>query len=132
MAQTEWRPTGDVAVLTVDDQECFRDVLRDMIAATSGFVLVGEACSGEEALLAVESLSPHLVLMDVRMPGMDGATAAQAIISQSPRTVVVLISVEDPELAPGVQALSHAVARVPKQHLRPQLLRDLWANACRN
>jgi len=122
----------DVAVLTVDDQDCFRDALRDMIAATAGFVLVGEACSGEEALSAVDLLAPELVLMDVRMPGMDGVAATRAIITRRPRTVVVLISAEDPELAPGVEALSQAVARVRKQHLRPQLLRDLWADANRN
>lgn len=116
----------DVAVLAVDDQASFRDVLREVIAATSGFVLVGEACSGAEALAAVDSLSPELVMMDVRMPGMDGVTATQAIMASRPQTVVVLISAEDPDLAPGVDALGGTVARVRKQHLRPQLLRDIW------
>jgi len=124
--------TSDVAVLTVDDQESFRAVLRDVIDATAGFVLVGEACSGEEAVSVVDSLSPELVLMDVRLSGMDGVAATRAIITRHPRTVVVLISAEDPELAPGVETLGEAVARVRKQHLRPQLLRDVWAQAHHN
>ncbi len=116
----------DVAVLTVDDQACFRDVLRELIEATAGFALVGEARSGEEALSAVHSLSPDLVMMDVRMPGMGGVAAARAINVRHPRTAVVLISAEDPGLAPGIDALGAAVTRVRKQHLRPQLLREIW------
>jgi chemotaxis response regulator CheB len=129
MVVPEGGPSRDVAVLTVDDQESFRAVLREMIDATAGFVLVGEACSGEEALAVVDVLSPELVLMDVRLSGMDGVTATRRIITRHPQTVVVLISAEDPELAPGVEDLSAAVACVRKQHLRPQLLRDVWAQA---
>jgi chemotaxis response regulator CheB len=123
------RPMSDIAVLTVDDQESFRAVLRDMIEATAGFTLVGEACSGEEAVSVVESLAPELVLMDVRLSGMDGVTATRVITSRHPETVVVLISAEDPDLAPGVDQLSAGVPRVPKQHLRPQVLHDVWARA---
>jgi len=122
----------DVAVLTVDDQESFRSVMRDLIDATAGFVLVGEACSGEEAVSAVDALAPELILMDVRMAGMDGVAATRVITARHPDAVVVLISADDPESAPGVEALSDAVARVPKQHLRPDVLREVWADAHHN
>jgi uncharacterized membrane protein len=67
----------DVRTLAVDDREAFRDVLRDLIAAAPGFLLVGEASSDEEATRAVDLLSPRLVLMDVTMPGIGGIGAAR-------------------------------------------------------
>jgi CheY-like chemotaxis protein len=119
----------DIKTLTVDDHRSFREALRDLIAAAPGFVLVGQACSGEEAVRAVECLTPELVLMDVVMPGMGGIAAAQAIISRCPEVVVLLISVDDPALHPGALALDGAVACARKQDLRPRQLRQLWETA---
>jgi DNA-binding NarL/FixJ family response regulator len=116
----------DVKIFVVDDHEVFRDVLRDLIAAAPGFLLVGEACSGEEATRAVDLLSPQLVLMDVAMPGIGGVAAARQIVSRYPDIAVVLISVDDPSLNPGVVALGSAVACARKQDLRPWKLRELW------
>ena len=117
---------SEVTILVVDDHEAFRDALRDLIDAAPGFLLVGEACSGEEATRAVELLSPELVLMDVTMPGMGGIAAAQEIVSQHPEVTVVLISVNDPSLHPEVVDLGDAVACARKQDLRPRMLRELW------
>jgi DNA-binding NarL/FixJ family response regulator len=121
-------PVGirDVTILAVDDQEVFRDVLRDLIASASGFLLVGEASSGEDATRAVDLLSPQLVLMDMRMPGMGGIAAARQIASRHPEVAVVLISLDDPSLHPEVAALGNAIACARKQDLRPQKLRELW------
>jgi CheY-like chemotaxis protein len=116
----------DVRILAVDDHRAFREALRDLIAAAPGFVLVGQASSGEEALRVVESLSPELVFMDVVMPGMGGIAATRAILSRRPEVVVVLISVDDPALYPGASALGDGVLCVRKQDLRPQQLRQLW------
>ena len=58
-----------VGVLVVDDQQVFRGVLRELVAATAGMTLLGEAASGEQALDAVDELAPQLVIMDKRMPG---------------------------------------------------------------
>ena len=68
---------GQVTMLVVDDQEPFRDAMRELVAATAGFELVGEAASGEDALAAIGNLSPELVLMDVRMPGIGGIEATR-------------------------------------------------------
>ena len=116
---------GDVTILAVDDHEAFRDVLRDLIAAAPGFLLVGEACSGEEAIRAVELLLPELVLMDVTMPGIGGIAAARQIVSRHPEVAVVLISADDQSHRPDVAALGKAVAFVRKQDLRPRKLREL-------
>jgi DNA-binding NarL/FixJ family response regulator len=116
----------DVTILAVDDHEAFRDVVRDLIAAAPGFLLVGEASCGEEATRAVDLLSPQLVLMDVKMPGIGGIAAAREIISRHPEVAVVLISLDDLSLHPEVVALGNAVAFACKQDLRPQKLRELW------
>jgi CheY-like chemotaxis protein len=117
---------GDVPTLTVDDHATFREVLRELVAAASGLVLVGEACSGEEAVRAVDRLSPRLVLMDIVMPGMGGIVATRTIVSRHPEVVVVLISVDEPALHPGATALGRTVALARKQDLRPGGLRQLW------
>jgi DNA-binding NarL/FixJ family response regulator len=116
----------DIKILTVDDHRVFLDALRDLIAAAPGFVLIGEACSGEDALRAVERLAPELVLMDVAMPGMGGTAAARAILSRHPELVVVLISANEPALDPGQGAPPDAVACMRKQDLRPRQLSELW------
>ncbi|TMK25991.1 MAG: response regulator transcription factor [Actinobacteria bacterium] len=113
-------------VLLVDDQESFRGAVRDVIAAIPGFVLVGEAASGEEAVAAVESLSPGLVLMDVRMPGMGGAQATREIVNRYPGVVVILMSIDAAEALPDTVHACGAAAFLRKQDLRPGALRDLW------
>jgi DNA-binding NarL/FixJ family response regulator len=119
-------PTArSVRVLTVDDQELFRGVARDVIEATPGFEAVGEAASGEEALEAVERLSPELVLVDVRMPGMDGLEVARRLTAAHARTLVVLISIEEGIDVPSAAQLD-TVPLVRKQDFGPRLLRRLW------
>ena len=114
-----------VRVLTVDDQPIFRGVARDVIDATPGFEAVGEAASGAEGLEAVERLAPQLVLLDVRMPGMDGIEVAQRLAATHPETVVVLISIEEGIDVPSAAQLD-TVPLVRKQDFGPRLLRRLW------
>jgi DNA-binding NarL/FixJ family response regulator len=119
-------PERDVAVLVVDDHRAFREALRDLVEACPGFGLAGMVCSGEEAVDAVGSSAPEVVLMDVVMPGMGGIAAARAILGRCPQTMLVLISVDDPALHPDVSALGAAVLCARKQDLRPAQLQQLW------
>jgi len=118
--------TSEVRVLTVDDQEVFRRVAEDVIAATPGFVVAGEAASGDDALDAVERLAPQLVLCDVRMPGLDGIEVARRLAATHPETVVVLISLGDRADLPAALLLGDTVPLVRKQDFGPVLLRRLW------
>jgi two-component system, NarL family, invasion response regulator UvrY len=113
-----------VSVLVVDDQEFFRDVMRDVVLATPGMTLVGDAASGEAAVDAVEELSPRMVIMDKRMPGVGGIEAARLIRAHRPEIVVVLVSVEEPD--PEVLEESGASAFLHKRELSPRALADLW------
>jgi two-component system invasion response regulator UvrY len=122
-AVVERRP---VTVLIVDDQHVFREVAREVIDATPNFRMAGEAATGPLALAAVEELSPDLVVLDVRMPGMDGVETAARIHSVHPEAVVVLISVEVPPNLPARIGSCGAAALVRKQDFGPSLLRDIW------
>ncbi|HWH93368.1 MAG TPA: response regulator transcription factor [Baekduia sp.] len=117
----------EVGVLIVDDQPFFRSAARDVIAALPGFHAVAEACSGLDAVAAVGQLHPELVLLDVRMPGMDGIEAARRIKAGHPRTVVVLISIEDIAGVPSTAHTCGAAALIRKQDFGPSVLRALWA-----
>ena len=115
-------PVRPVTVLAVDDQEIFRRAARSLIAATPGFEQVGEAASGAEALELAEKLRPALVLLDVRMPGMDGIETACRLAEADHSMLVVLTSIEEvPELpSSGVDAY------LRKQDLTPGALREIW------
>ncbi len=115
-----------VCVLGVDDQAIFLEVAREVVTATPGFQWVGGVASAEAALDAVVELAPDLVLLDVRMPGMDGIEAAGRITQDHPDVVVVLISIEEfTAIGPAVEA-SGASALVRKQEFGPKMLRRLW------
>jgi DNA-binding NarL/FixJ family response regulator len=114
----------DVRVLVVDDNAQFREVLRDVVAATEGLTCVGEAASGEAALDAVQELRPRLVVMDKRMPGLGGLAAARRMAERHPDVVVVLVSVESPR-AEQLEA-SGAAAFLDKRRLSPRALAELW------
>lgn len=116
-----------VRVLTVDDQALFRGIAREVIDATPGFEVAGEAASGEEALTAVDALAPQLVLLDVRMPDIDGVEVARRLSKSHPETLVVLISVEESVDVPSAAQLTGAVPFVRKRDFGPRLLRRLWA-----
>jgi DNA-binding NarL/FixJ family response regulator len=126
VANTRGSPAGAVTVLTVDDQAVFRRAVGDLIAATPGFEEVGQAASGAEALELAAALHPDLVLLDVRMDGMDGIETAQRLLASDCDAVLVLISLNDfPEAASALDG--RLVALVRKQELSTRTLGELWA-----
>jgi DNA-binding NarL/FixJ family response regulator len=88
--------TAPVRVLLVDDDDLMRAGLRAVLSSDATVEVVGEATNGRAAVEAVQALSPDLVLMDVRMPDLDGISATHQILAASPEAkVVILTTFED-------------------------------------
>jgi DNA-binding NarL/FixJ family response regulator len=81
-----------VTVLLVDDHPVVRVGLRGMLEAEPDLAVVGEAASGDEALVLVSALHPQVVLMDLRMPGIDGVTATARITRTHPNVRVLVLT----------------------------------------
>ena len=75
---------GPIRVLVVDDQELVRSGFCVILDTAEGITVVGEAANGEAALSAAEAHQPDVVLMDIRMPGMDGLAATRLLTRGSP------------------------------------------------
>lgn len=80
--------------LLVDDQVLYREAMRGLIERWPEYEVVGEASDGQEAVDLALYLEPDLILMDVRMPKMDGIAAARAILARKPDIPIVLLTVE--------------------------------------
>jgi len=81
-------------VLIVDDHEAFRVAARSLLES-EGFVIVGEAADGQDALSEAERLRPDVVLLDIQLPDVDGFTVANRLAATSAAPEVVLISSRD-------------------------------------
>jgi two-component system response regulator DegU len=86
-------------VLIVDDHPVTRSGLRSALSTSDEVEIVGEAKSGEEAVERVKELTPDVVFMDVRMPGMSGIQATRDIRIIQPETKVILFTVEESRAA---------------------------------
>lgn len=120
---------AEIRVLVVDDQEPFRRAMAAVVVETDGFVVVGSATTGEESLSAAADLKPHLVLMDVNLPGIDGIEASRRLTSRPDGPVVVLLSTYDAEEF-DISG-SGATAYVAKAAFGPDRLSAAWAAGAR-
>jgi DNA-binding NarL/FixJ family response regulator len=115
-----------VRVLVVDDQAPFRRAARSVLGATAGFELIGEATSGEDAVVLAASLRPDLVVMDITMAGIGGIAAARAISAMHPAMTTILISTYREEDLPREALACGAAAYVPKSSFGGDALRAIW------
>ena len=79
-------------VLIVDDHQAFRDGLKAVINHETDMEVVGEAEDGEKAVALTRELLPDIILMDVKMPIMDGAEATRKILAEMPGIVILALS----------------------------------------
>ena len=87
--------TGRIRVLLADDQTLFREGLRTLLSTRAEVEVVGEASNGQEAIALVESLKPHVVLMDLQMPVMDGVQATAHLRQRAPDVPILVLTTFD-------------------------------------
>lgn len=84
-----------IRILIVDDQRLMREGLRMLLEMESDFEVVGEAADGQAAVDACARLTPDIVLMDIRMPGLDGVEATRRILQGNPSARVIILTTFD-------------------------------------
>lgn len=126
-----WRPDRDarsrprpIRVLIVDDQESFRSAARLVVEMTDGFETVGEAADGAVALDLVRTLDPQLVLLDMRLPVVDGVEVTRRLSRDHPDIRVLALSTHEEYERRALAA--GAVAFVTKAAFGPDAVLAAW------
>jgi DNA-binding NarL/FixJ family response regulator len=107
-----------ITVLTADDHPLIRAGLAAVVGAQSDMTVVGEAANGEEALERYRELRPDVVLMDLRMPVMDGLSATRAILAEFPEARIVALTTYD-----GDEDIHRALEAGARGYLLKDMLR---------
>jgi DNA-binding NarL/FixJ family response regulator len=114
-----------IRLLIADDHPVVRDGLRGMLASEADFEVVGEAASGAEAVLLTERERPDVVLMDLQMPEVDGATATAEIAGRFPETRVLVLTTYDTDAdilrAVEAGATGYLLKDTPRERLFPAI-----------
>jgi DNA-binding NarL/FixJ family response regulator len=118
----EDRAAAPAQLLIVDDHDLMRETTRLMLEGEQDLEVVGEAVNGRHALELCRQLRPDLVLMDVRMPEMDGLTATQAIKEELPAISVLLVTAYESDDYRWEGASAGAAGYILKDAPRQQLL----------
>jgi len=82
-------------VFLVDDHEIFRNGLKQLVDSEPDMEVVGEAGDGESALQVLHTVSPDVIIMDIRMPGINGIETSEAILSRQPQAKILFFSLYD-------------------------------------
>jgi DNA-binding NarL/FixJ family response regulator len=115
---------GPIRVLIVDDQEAFRSAARLVVEMTDGFQTVGEAGDGLAALELAGTLEPQLVLLDMRLPVIDGVEVIRRLSRDHPGIRVLALSTHDEYGGPALAA--GAIAFVTKAAFGPDAIVMAW------
>ncbi|MGX6600516.1 response regulator [Micromonosporaceae bacterium Da 78-11] len=118
-----------IRLIVADDHPVVRDGLSTMFASTPGFEVLGQAADGAEAVRMAQALGPDVILMDLRMPGMDGLTAITELarLGVTARVLVLTTYDNDSHVLPAIEA--GATGHLLKDAPRDELLRGARAAA---
>jgi DNA-binding NarL/FixJ family response regulator len=116
---------GTIRILLVDDHQVVREGLRRMLELEPDFDVVGDAGTAKDALDQVESLSPEVILMDIKMPGIDGIELTRQIKGKSPAVNVIMLTLYDEYLSQAIEA--GAKGYLVKDINREELLKAIRA-----
>src|SRR5690606_3535983 len=117
------RRAGMIRVLIVDDESLARERLKRLLAEVEGYVCCGEAATGTEAVAKSLRLEPDIVLMDIRMPEMDGLAAAEKIMASARPPAVIFCTAYDQYAVAAfqVQAVGYLLKPVRREALTQAL-----------
>ncbi len=112
---------GKVRIVVADDHPIVRDGLKKLLLLEDDFEVIGEACDGREVLEKVQELDPDVLLLDLRMPNLDGLSALQALQQSNKRTrIIVLTASEDKN--EFVQAMKLGCSGIVLKQTAPDLI----------
>ncbi len=111
-----------IRTLIVDDNPGFLKRVRDFLVTCEGIEVVGEASDGEESISKALDLNPDLVLMDVRMGGMNGLNATQRMKDELPEVAIIILSKYDLHEYREAARIRGASGYVVKMHMVEELL----------
>lgn len=123
-----------IRVLVVDDHFVVRKGVLALLVDASGIEVVGEASDGHEAVEAVRRLSPQVILMDLKLPRLDGVAATRAILAERPKVGIVALTGTDVEeevlAAVHAGALGYLAKTAPREDFAEAIRRvargELW------
>jgi DNA-binding NarL/FixJ family response regulator len=112
-----------INILLVDDHQVVREGLRRMLELEADFKVVGEAADAQEVLTQIEALSPEVILMDIKMHGMDGIELTRQVKRKRPSCNVIMLTLYDEYLTKAIEA--GAVGYLLKDIKREELTRAI-------
>jgi DNA-binding NarL/FixJ family response regulator len=118
-----------IRVLIADDHPLYRDGMHGLLDSVSDTEVVGEAASGEESISLAESLQPDVVLMDIKMPGINGLQAMREILHTSPHIRILIVSMLEDDDSVFAAMRAGASGYVPKGANQAEMLRAIRAVA---
>src|SRR5512143_1613241 len=118
-----------IRILIADDHPLFRDGMHGLLDSVAETEVIGEAASGEEAVRLAERLQPDVILMDIKMPGINGLQAVREILHTSPHIRVLIVSMLEDDDSVVAAMRAGASGYVPKGASQSEMLRAIRAVA---
>jgi len=110
-----------ITIVVIDDHPIFRQGVADNLSLESDFSIIGQAASGEEGLQLIRTAQPHVAVLDINLPGINGQQVARQVTSEKLPTHIVLLTAYD-EVGQKVQGILAGAAAYCTKDIEPELL----------